>query len=365
MKKGIVRRVLILALAGLLCLGMVLYARKAEENGGQRAAVGSIRLWYAAPDCAPAVMEDLLSRCREETGLAVFADCFPDEQTLAAALETDRPDLLFCSHIRAAHIDGIGGLVALDETLPIPESLKEIQPAPGRVFFPIGSRLLLLLQNTALTEEKFDNLESLLNAAADTPFLAADDWSMLLYAAMRAEGKEMQGLPEKDRENKSYRTLYNLLGEASFRGGLAITERDAAEYVRQGMLPCAIVRSGTLAGVSDDGLRVSPMPLPKRAETAYTAELMGFAMPNGANAENTKIFLCWLWNGQGREAALNAGLAPVANPDPKAVPDSELKQLLLTLSESDSLVWPDGRETFFMNHESCEARLRAALDLLA
>ena len=107
------------------------------------------------------------------------------------------------------------------------------------------------------------------------------------------------------------------------------------------------------------------MPLPKRAETAYTAELMGFAMPNGANAENTKIFLCWLWDGQGREAALNAGLAPVANPDPKAVPDSELKQLLLTLSESDSLVWPDGREAFFMNHESCEARLRAALDLLA
>lgn len=365
MKKGIVRRVLILALAGLLCLGMVLYTRKADDSGGQKTAVGSIRLWFAAPDCAPAVMDELLSRCRKETGLAVFADCFPDEQTLAAALETDRPDLLFCSHIRAAHIDGIGGLAALDEALPIPESLKEIQPTPGRVFFPIGSRLLLLLQNTALTEEKFDNLESLLNAAADTPFLTADDWSMLLYTAMRAEGKEMQGLPEKDRENKSYRTLYNLLGEVSFRGGLAITERDAAEYVRQGMLPCAIVRSSALAGVNDTGLRVSPMPLPKRAKTAYTAELMGFAMPSGADVEKTAIFLRWLWNGQGREAALNAGLVPIENPDPEAVPDSELKKLLLTLTESDSLVWPDGQEAFFLNHESCEARLRKALDLLA
>ncbi len=365
MKKRIVRRVLILALAGLLCLGMVLYARKADNNGGQKTAVGSIRLWFAATDCAPAVMDELLLRCREETGLAVFADCFPDEQTLAAALETDRPDLLFCSHIRAAHIDGIGGLAALDETLPIPESLKEVQPSPGRVFFPIGSRLLLLLQNTALTEEKFDNLESLLNAAADAPFLTADDWSMLLYTAMRAEGKEMRGLPEKDRENKSYRTLYNLLGEAFFRGGLAITERDAAEYVRQGLLPCAIVRSSALAGLNDTGLRVSPMPLPKRAETAYTAELMGFAMPSGADAGKTKIFLRWLWNGQGREAALDAGLAPITNPDPGAVPDSELKKLLLTLTESDSLVWPDGQEAFFKNHESCEARLREALDLLA
>lgn len=365
MKKGIVRRVLILVIAGLLCLGMVLYTRKADDSGGQKTAAGSIRLWFAAPDCAPAVMENLLLRCREETGLAVFVDCFPDEQTLAAALETDRPDLLFCSHVRAAHIDGIGGLAALDEALPITESLKEIQPAPGRVFFPIGSRLLLLLQNTALTEEKFDNLESLLNAAADTPFLTADDWSMLLYTAMRAEGKEMQGLPEKDRENKSYRTLYNLLGEASFRGGLAITERDAAEYVRQGMLPCAIVRSSALAGLNDAGLRVSPMPLPKRAETAYTAELMGFAMPSGADVEKTAIFLRWLWNGQGREAALDAGLAPITNPDPGAVPDSELKQLLLMLTESGSLVWPDGQEAFFKNHESCEARLREALDLLA
>lgn len=365
MKKGIVRRVLILAFAGLLCLGMVLYARKADNNGGQKTAVGSIRLWFAAPDCAPAVMDELLLRCREETGLAVFADYFPDEQALAAALETDRPDLLFCSHIRAAYIDGIGGLAALDEALPIPESLKEIQPTPGRVFFPIGSRLLLLLQNTALTEEKFDNLESLLNAAADTPFLTTDDWSMLLYTAMRAEGKEMQGLPEKDRENKSYRTLYNLLGEASFRGGLAITEQDAAEYVRQGLLPCAIVRSSALAGLNDTGLRVLPMPLPKRAETAYTAELMGFAMPSGTDAGKTEIFLRWLWNGQGREAALDAGLAPITNPDPGAVPDSELKQLLLTLTESNSLVWPDGQEAFFLNHESCEARLREALDLLA
>ena len=361
MKKGVVRRVLILVLALMLCLGMAWYNGKRQQESG----LGGIRLWYAETDCAPTVMENLLSRFREETGLSVRAECFRDEQALADSLETERPDLLFCSHIRAAHLEGIGGLVALPEALPVPTGLRGLRPTPGASFFPIGSRLPLLLQNTALTGEAYDSLESLLESAGNAPFLTADDWSMLLYTAMRAKGERPQGIPEKDRESKNWKKLYNLLCEASFRGGLVITTRDAPEYVRQGLLPCAIVRSSALAGLEGDGLRVSPAPLPEGTDAQYPAELMGFLLPNGANTEKAEAFLRWLWNGQGADTALAAGLVPIADPDPKTPADSALKRLLVSLYEGGKLFWPDAREPFFKNRESCEARLREALDLLA
>ena len=52
-------------------------------------------------------------------------------------------------------------------------------------------------------------------------------------------------------------------------------------------------------------------------------------------------------------------------PSDQAVLETELESFEDLRLRGIILTVPDGREAFFMNHESCEARLRAALDLLA
>lgn len=363
MKKGVVRRILILVFAGLLCLGMFFYNKKTEEALPE--SMGILTLWYAEPDLSPAVMESLLTRCREESGIFVNAERFAGEQALAEAFETGRPDLLFCSHIRAAQIDGGEGLAAVAEALPLPETLTEAGSMVGASFFPIGMRLPLLLTNTTLTTAQFDSLESLLLAARETPFITSDEWSMLLYTAMSAEGRQMQGVLEKDRENKRYVALYNLLAEAYFRGGLVVTQENAAEYVRQGLLSCAIVRSTAPAGLEDAGLAFQPVPLPDGAKERYPAELMGFALLQGANTETAERFAQWLRNSQGTKEALAAGLVPITRGDAGTETSGALGKFLLSFVGKETLFLPDAEEPFFENRASCEQSLRKALELLA
>ena len=363
MKRGIVRRILILIFSGLLCLGMVFYNKKTEEVLPE--STGSLTLWYAEPDLSPTLMNALLTRCREESGIFVSAERFADEQALAEAFETGRPDLLFCSHIRAAQINEGEGLAAIAEALPYSETLTEAEPLVGTSFFPIGMRLQLLVTNTTLTNAQFDSLESLLLAARETPFITSDEWSMLLYTSMSAEGRQMQGIPEKDRENKRYVALYNLLAEAYFRGGLVVTEENAAEYVRQGVLPCAIVRSTAPAGMEDAELAFQPVPLPDGAKERYPAELMGFALLQGADTETSERFAQWLRNSQGTQEALSAGLVPITRGDAGTETAGALGKFLLSFAGREALFLPDAEEPFFENRAACELSLRKALDLLA
>ena len=79
-------------------------------------AEGELVLWYAGTDCPAEGMDALAARCEKETGLHVEAVGFPDENALADAFAEGRPDLLWCSHVRAYDIDEGEGLVALPET---------------------------------------------------------------------------------------------------------------------------------------------------------------------------------------------------------------------------------------------------------
>ena len=359
MNQNRLRRVLILMIAAALCLVMARVA-----YGGQRSATGRLTLWFSLTDCSQDEMENLLAACFEDTGLRVEATAFPDEEALGAAFETDRPDLLFCSQARAKLLGGGGGLAAIADALPVPAALAENDPAMGRTFFPIGARLLLLVVNRELAGEDWESLEALLDAAAGpTPFLVSDCWADLLYAAMRSLGGTMCGDSAEDAKDPAYAELYNRLALASFRGGLASRD-SAAEYVRQGLVPCAAALSTSLAGFRGDGYAVLPLPLPERGDRRSPAELMGFAVLEGADTETAETFLHWLWNGRGRGTALSAGLVPLTSDGTERGSDA-LTRLLLTLAESDALCLPGAEEPFFQNRHACERDLREALDLLA
>ena len=244
MKHGWLRRTLILLIAAGLCAGMVFYSR----NEPEAPEVGSLTLWYMEGDCPSQVMESLLTRCRKETGIQVKATAFADEAFLAAAFEgttgmaLELPDMLFCSHMRAALFEQHGSLAEIASPLPISDSLANVRPAVGRAFFPIGSRLPVMLVNTSLTDGSFDSFEALLTAAGDAPFLGCDCWAELLYAEAAAKGIRLTGEAGQDFADAQVAALYNKLAMSVFRGGLVCAEHPV-EYVRQGLLPCAVTTS--------------------------------------------------------------------------------------------------------------------------
>ena len=354
-------RWVLIAVAVLTCVGIAAFTRVRPPERAQ-----SITLWYTGTDCPEELMESLLAACRQETGLWVEGVCFADEAALGAAFETGRPDLLYCSHIRASQLDGREKLAAIASPLPVPEKLEGLRPGVGVSFFPVGSRLPLLLVNTALCDAAFPDFETMLSAVGKKPSLGSDCWAEALYAACAAKGYAMAGIPAEDGQNETYAALYNLIAGAAFRGGL-IADENAADRVRRGELPCAVVRSTEIAAIprNDGTFRALPLPLPKGGETVYPAELMGFALLGGADTEAAEGFLQWLWQGRGHEMALAAGLVPIAEAYTGAGRDSAFGELLAELAEPGRLCWPDAGETFFQNREACERSLRETLDLLA
>lgn len=359
MNRNRLRRILILAAAAVLCLVM---AR--VSYGGRRQGTGDLTLWFSLTDCPQDAMEALLARCFEETGIRVAATAFENEQALGAAFEKGRPDLLFCSHVRAANLGG--ELARLRSPLPIPAELKDLGPAPGLSFIPVGSRLVLLLVDSAKADAAYDDLEALLDAAStDTPTLAGDCWAELLYTACASLGETVRGDMAEDAKNETWAALYNRLALAAFKGGLVSGER-AAQYVLQGLVPCAAAWSTELAALPKNGrsLRPLPLPLPAGGETLYPAELMGFVLSEGADTETAERFAAWLWQGPRIELAANAGLVQISSADSAEGKSTPLTVLLAELQKAGALVWPGAEDPFFQSREAAEREMRAALDLL-
>ena len=363
MKHGWLRRALILLIALGLCAGMFLYSREMPMEKSE-----PLRLWYVQGDCDGAAMESMIARCRKDTGLKIEVTSFTDESFLGTAFEGlegrtfDSPDLLFCSHIRAARLDENGNLTEIAQPLPISESLAGLRPAVGRSFFPMGSRLPVLLVNTALTDGSFDSLEALFSEAGESPFVGCDCWADFLYMLCAAEGIKLTGDSEQDLADAHVAAVYNLLAQAVFRGGLTVQE-PAVEYVRQGLLPCAVTMSTTLAGMTDKTLDVQLIPLQEGAQTHYAAELMGFALLEGADTAAAEIFFQWLWSGQGAVAAMDAGIAPIIRASDSGA-GSTIGRHLSALTENVPLFLPDGDEPFDENRDGLERWLREALGLL-
>jgi len=355
-KKSWIRRVLILAAAALLCLGMALYSRSRDG-----AATGRLTLWYTQADFSPDVMAELLAHCRADTGLGIEATAFPDEAALGAAFKESRPDLLLCSHFRAAGLSAGGSLSALEGERDFSEALSSAGPEIGSAFFPLGGRLPLLVVNTALTDLRPESLEELLGGGEGL-FLASDDWADLLFTAALSRGCWLQGRTEADARDDVYRILFNTLAAAAFRGQL-LSSKAAAEYVRQGQIPCAVVPSTELAGLNTDTLELHLLPLPEGGERLHPAELMGFAVLQGCYLPAAGRFVDWLYSGgQDGAIALAAGLVPVHT---GVTARSAAEQSLADFAMGGTVCFLAPDTVYYDNRAAFEERISTALDLLA
>ena len=316
-------------------------------------AEGELVLWYAGTDCPAEGMDALAARCEKETGLHVEAVGFPDENALADAFAEGRPDLLWCSHVRAYDIDEGEGLVALPETVSRPA-----QSVEG--FFPLGARLPVLLRSETRLAEAPESLEALLGTEGEA-VLGAACWADVLYEGMYALGHAMSGLRTADSANPDYVRLHNLLGRAAYDGA-AVNVPDAADRVRQGSLAAAVTDSVSLAQWEGDGLLVDPLPLPAGAAARYAGIWMGFARTkDGPEAET---FLRWL-SGKGRSAelALSMGLVPF---HPGAGEGkTPLEAALLRIGRGGEVSALDPGCSYLKNREACEEGLRLSFELLA
>lgn len=258
----------------------------------------------------------------QQPAMPVRVQSFATEAALRAALDGAQPDLLLCGERTAAALeaaDALGSLAWPDE----PSGL--FREAPGcaeSAFFPLGAELRVLAvctENRALLDG-CDSLEALSETAAcygqrqGKPFFSADSFARLFACALAQKGSPFFAMREQDLESEEYRTLYNLLAEAAFEGGLIPLEEAALPAVRRGDLVCGIVSSRELLTGERDGLAALPLPPMAGCEALTDAKLCGLAVLPNADAEGAARFLGWLYaEDRGAEAALAAGLVPAAD----------------------------------------------------
>ena len=360
------RRVLVCLLVLGLLLGLCACGR--EKEAGSR---DSVSIWYRTGDPLAEELTALVhgyNRRLSPELLPVTLRVFPDEESLAAAFETARPDLLLCDHTRAMDLSARGLLRDMKGPLAgrvpaYPASLGEGFDGLGRSFFPLGIQVdLLYYRSDALPEGARDHWESLMGWAAAygreqrLPAFTAESFGDLFYLGLFARGEEFHALRERALRGDAYRDFYNLVAESAYQGGLAVSRYAAADLVQSGYLPCALVRSGSLRGASFQGFALSPAP-----ETGETCpgECCGLAAMarEGRSTRSAAAFLQWLLEeGRMNALALDSGLVPPVAASPSR--GGPLAELLTELSRTAVFHLPEGDGDYAKNRDAFEAAFR-------
>jgi len=132
--------------------------------------------------------------------------------------------------------------------------------------------------------------------------------------------------------------------------------------VRAGAVPCAVISSAELAGLTGANLRAGLLPLPEGAAAQYPVELMGFALFQGADTRAADSFARWLCDsGDGGRLAMAAGLVPL---NMALSGQRSLERDLAEIAESGVLFCLPSDTVFYENRDDCNRRLSEALDLL-
>ena len=293
-----------------------------------------LRLWYISGDCSDKALEALVSDYNRRAGKqarAVAVQSFEDEAALGAAFETDMPDLLLCSHAKAAQLASRSVLAGLETDAEVWTQEVSGLEGVGEYFFPLGARVTVLLTDTAKCKAaglpaSWDSLEALLDtaqsyaAAGGAPLLTADSYTAVFRGALLSLGTDFDPA-EPDAKSVDYAKIYNELAQCAYNGGLS------AAATAPGELPCTLTRSTMLGGSLPSSLSASLAPLPEGGSEQRPAELLGIAVLRHENEDSdAAAFTDWLC---GRERlsklALDSGLVPVS--ELGSVSDSPLLEL--------------------------------------
>lgn len=366
-----IKRCVCALLAAALCLCLC-----ACGEGEPPKPEDALNIWYTDGDAPAYQLAALAGDYAAAAGSRpVSMRRFEDEESLAAALDSARPDLLLCSLQKAAELYDRGLLKDISAAMPAsPEYAEDIASrcaGIGRSIFPLGCEVQLLYTTPGLFEAGApDTMAELLTLAAnygrDTglPFFTADSFGDLIYQAMLASGEELHGERDRDINNEAYISAYNALAEAAFHGGLALTKYSARELVDSGYLPCAAARSSSLVGLSADAA-ITPLPIDGE-DGSRLANCLCIAVtaPEGRSVSRIVHYLGWLTDSARLSAlALDSGLVPaVKNASP--VGESALTGALMKLYDSCPLHLPDGGADYLTNRAEYENELRGALEAL-
>lgn len=365
-----IKRCVAALIAAALCLSLC--ACGGTETG-KRDNSEAISLWYVS-DAPAQELLTLAEEYAEENGKEfILARSFEDEASLAAALDSARPDLLLCSLQRAAELYERGLLRDISSALTAApgytDDISALCAGAGASVFPIGSEVELLYTAPGLFDDGApDTMAELLTLAAnygrDTglPFFTADSFGDLIYQSMLSQDEELHGVREKDINSKAYVSAYNALAEAAFSGGAAVTEYGARELVDSGYLPCAAARSSSLVGLSADA-DISLLP---SAGNRRLADCLCLAVtaPEGRPTGRIARFMSWLSEpGRMSSLALNSGLVPAVE-DASPMGESSLAAALMELYNSFELHIPDSGADYLTNRAEYEKQLREALKSL-
>ena len=316
--------VLIAVLAAVLVCALALTA----IHGIFAGHAGTITLWYIRGDCSDTQLEALAKKYNRSAGRAHRAlelSGFDSEQALADAFQDRRPDLLLCSYIKAGDLYDRGLLArAAVSAAEYPPAVLEAAPSAGTCFFPLGSEVQLLVENSRLCSESFDSLEALLEWCGDyagssgEAAFSAGSYADMINAAMCSLDAPFNAQLKTDAKDPDFRRVYNLLADCGYAKALLDLGAGSAEAVAQGQLPCACVSSRQLAGLDSDGLRVSVLPLPEGGEAVCPAELMGLAVTSEDAEAIVYVaqLLDWLErDGRGAGLAMASALVPLSLPE--------------------------------------------------
>lgn len=340
----------------------------------------AVSIWYLEGDPLAAELAALAREYNESVEgelLGVALRPFSDEETLGAAFETARPDLLLCSYQKAEALYERGVLrdigAALETDAPqYADELCARFVSMGRGFFPIGSAVqLLYYQEGALTAEQLSDPDALFTYAAlqgsqtHLPFFTADSYAKLFYELLLSLDTEFHADRALDLRQVNYVYLYNLLAEAAYEGSLVSMDYSGAELVSGGYLPCAAVSSASLSSAPTDGFSFSALPHFQGGRDCV-GDMSGLAVTarSGRSIRSISAFLRFLFSeNRAADLSLQSGLLP-AMEGAALTEETPLSLALMELYEGYGLHLPDTAGDYMKNRSAFETEFRRALSLL-
>lgn len=370
-------RNLLAVLAALVIVGGIYVFAVSRPDDAR----GAITVWYVEGGTMSDEFVSLAAgynKSISRASLPVQCVPFADEDAMAAAFDTQAPDLVLCSHYRAFDMHARGKLTdisaALGDSAPdYPRALSSRSACIGASYFPVGAEVQVLFVNTALTAGRDLTTLEALSAAAEEyrsetgkPFYAAADYAPLFFTEYLREGEEFDA-GSAARSSKVYKHIYNLLAENAYTGALSLSAVDEVSAVSDGELGCAVV--GTTALPKKLGRGVSVLPVPPLTAAGGEGELgeawgLAVVARGSRSTGDISAFLAWLFSSnRDTRLALQTQLVPARTSS--LITRDALWSALIALNTGEIVALPPADSDFAANRADFERDIRARLAFLA
>lgn len=297
----------------ILALALLLAACSHTEPPAEKTSAASLSLWAQESGALTQELERRVERYNAAVPeTAVELRLFSDEQSLADAMDSARPDLLLCRADHALALYGQDRLNLLpSDDAPLPRSsriFRELSECVGASYFPLCADVQLLAADPAVPGQNdaavLSSMERLCTAASesapdtDIPFFAADSYAALFAVCLAQSGEDFHARRSEDIRSEAYRRLYNHLAGAAYNGGLVWEAGDLLPALLEGRLSCLLSTATRLAG-HGDALLFYPMPVVQGGQKLCLAEIWGVAVtsPFDDSLPGAAAFLRWLCGG--------------------------------------------------------------------